>query len=86
MKNSKKIPSAKKDLVYNIIGLISIGFSIAAILGLYQTRNRQGVIIGGLTFGLVFIGVSFQNSRTRKRRKNKKTSLDVDELIEKYKS
>ena len=83
-----KIPSAKADLLYSIIGVFFIFISLGTILGLIKQNHevKTTVILGGFVFGLLFIGASIQNSRIRKRNKSKNTSLNADELIDKYKS
>lgn len=85
-KKTKKLPNPIADLIYTILGVILICFSIATILGLYENKNSKGIIVGGLVLGIICIGASIQNSRIRKRSKKKDASLNADELIEKYKS
>lgn len=65
-KKTKKLPSPITDLIYTIVGVILICFSIATALGLYENKNSKGIIVGGLAFGIICIGASIQNSRIRK--------------------
>ena len=68
-KKTKKSSSPIVDLIYTIVGVILICFIIATALGIYVNKNSKGVIIGGLVFGVIFIGASIQNSKIRKKEK-----------------